>query len=150
MRKTNLDDWSIIREEPAKSFLTHCIYESDNCEFAFYCSQIEEWSLMKYCTKIKIYKNKSEPKLIYDSKSAWFLFDLFSENDFIRDWTAEKLVCFRQLINKGNNNYSCPYIIINLESLKYVSLSDNSKVMDKEKVNLNEMKWLPLSELSTS
>ncbi len=168
MRKTNLDDWKIIREEPAKPFLTHSIYESDNSTFAFYFSQIEEWSLMKYCTKLQIYKDKSVPKKIYDSKSVWFLFDI---SNYIYDWTSEKLVCFIQLINKGNNKYSYPYIIINLDNLKYALLKDNFEKLQKsdnntiigietiidnstktekkrlKNIKLDELKWMPLEYL---
>ena len=169
MRKTNLNDWKIIREEPAKPYLTHSIYESDNCDFAFYFSQIEEWGLMKYCTKLQIYKDKSAPQKIYDSKSVWFLFDT---SDYIYDWTSEKLVCFVQLISKGNNKYSYPFIIINLDNLKYASLKDNFETLTKntdntitgmetiidnntktekkriENIKLDELKWMPLNQLA--
>jgi len=129
MQRTTLKEWKIIREEPAKPYLMYSIYEGDNSEFAFYFSQIEEWGLMKYCTKLQIYTNKLSPEKVYDSGSVWFLFDIsnevnFTETGFIFDWTLEKLVCFRQLINKGNNNYSYPFIIINLSNLTYAVIDD--------------------------
>jgi hypothetical protein len=125
MQKTTLEKWKIKREELAKPFLTHIIYEGDNADFAFYFSQIEEWSLMKYCTKLQIFHNKTAPEKIYDSGSVWFLFNTLDETDFIFDWTLEKLVCFRQLINKGNNNYSYPFIIIDLSHQTYAVIDDN-------------------------
>jgi hypothetical protein len=178
MQKTTLEEWKIIREEPVKPYLTHSIYEGDNSEFAFYFSQIEEWSLMKHCTKLQIYTHKSSPEKIYDSGSVWFLFDIFDETDltetsFIFDWTLEKLVCFRQLINKGNNNYSYPFIIINLSNLTYAAIDDNllntlkkddsisvtgvKAVIDKdtkeekkvfENFKFEEMKWSTLTKLT--
>lgn len=125
MRKTTLEEWKIIREEAPKPYLTHSIYEGENPDFAFYFSQIEEWGLSKYCTKLQIYRNKSTPEKIYDSGHAWFLFNIFNETSFIFDWTIENLVCFRQLINKGNNYYSYPFIIINLSNLTYAAIDDN-------------------------
>jgi hypothetical protein len=131
MRKTTLEGWGITREEPPKPFLTYCIYEGENPDFAFYFSQIEEWGILKFCTKIQIYRNKQAPEKIYDSKSNWFLFDPFNENDseetnFVFDWTLENLVCFRQLINKGDRKYYYPFIIINLSNLEYTSVEGTS------------------------
>ena len=149
--------------------MTHNICETDNYDFAFYFSQIEEWSLMKYCTKLQIYKDKLAPQKIYDSKSVWFLYEM---DDYIYDWTAEKLICLRQLINKGNNKYNYPFIIINLENLNFASLKHNFEVLIKnndntitgtetiidtnsktevkriEKFNLDELKWMPLNYLA--
>lgn len=170
MQKTTLEEWKIIREEPIKAYLTHSIYEGDNSEFAFYFSQIEEWSLMKYCSKLQIYQNKLSPKKIYDSESVWFLFD---ETNFRYDWTLEKLVCFRQLTDDGNNNYSFPFIIINLFNLTYAKIDDDSLITlskddhdsitgtkilidksTKTEKNISEifqfenMNWVPLSNLT--
>jgi len=179
MQKTTLEEWKIIRDEPVKPYLTHGIYEGNNSEFAFYFSQIEEWGLMKYCTKLQIYKHKSSPEKIYDSGSVWFLFDIFKEVDFtetsfIFDWTLEKLVCFRQLINKGNNNYSYPFIIINLSNLTYAAIDDKLLMLKKEdsisftgvqvvidkdtneekkvfkKIKFEEMRWATLTSLTNS
>ena len=137
MQKTTLEKWKIIREEPAKPYLTHSIYEGDNLEFAFYFSQIEEWGLMKFCTKLQIYRHKLSPEKIYDSGSVWFLFDIFNEADFtetgfIFDWTLENLVGFRQLSNKGNNNYSYPFIIIDLSNLTYAAIDDKLLTLKKD------------------
>ena len=173
MKKTSLEDWKIVREEPTMPFLTHCIYETENSNFAFFFSQIEEWSLMKYCTHLQIYKDKEAPKKIYDSKSVWFLFNIFSEElDYIYDWTSDMLICFRQLINHGQNKYTYPYIIINLGNFKFTAIRDKlftslvrdgniitstETIIDKEnktekkvveQYKLDEMEWLPLSELS--
>ncbi|HVV55488.1 MAG TPA: hypothetical protein VHC47_09195 [Mucilaginibacter sp.] len=173
MQKTTFEKWKIKREEPVKPYLTYSIYEGDNPDFAFYFSQIEEWGILKFCTKLQIFKNKTAPERIYDSKSVWFLFDSSEPMDFILDWTFEKLVCFRQLINKGNNHYSYPFVIINLSSLTYAVIDDDSlKTLRREDANsitgikttidkitkdekevfenfrLDELEWVSLSKLT--
>ena len=170
MKETNLNDWKIIRNEPYELGQTDFIYESDDSAFAFYFSQDVEWSIMKYCAKLQIYKNKGNPIKIYDSKSAWFLFN-FNITDFIYDWTTEKIICFRQLINHGSNNYSYPFVVINLETLTYSVIKDKlfakptynnvstismtetiinpitkSEKIVTEQFHFNQMKWVPLME----
>ncbi len=126
MQRTTLEDWKFTHEIQNKPYLTNSIFEGNNPEFAFFFSQIEEWGLMKYCTKLQIYQNKLSPHKIYDSGNVWFLCDLFDETSFTYDWTLDGFVCFRQLINKGSSKYSYPFIIFNLSNLTYASIDGNS------------------------
>ena len=146
MRKAKLLEWKIVGDEAEKPWLTHCIYESDNGDFAFYFSQIEEWSLMKYCSKLQIFKDKSDPRKIYDSKALWYLFNIFNETDFIFDWTYDGLVCFRRLINEGKNKYSYPYVIMNLTTESYILIDGQANKTEeqlKSLLNDDNIKWQP-------
>jgi hypothetical protein len=164
MRETNLADWGIFRKEPDKAWLTYKIYESDSSDFAFYFYNIGEWGLMKYASKLQILKDKSTPKVIYDSEKIRFLFNVFDEKDFIYDWTPQGLICLRQLIPLGHNKYSYPFMVINLVSVSYAIIEDTEiKTLEKTtasiinityttdltgELNLNDLKWRPLTGAS--
>ena len=150
MRETTLSEWKIIRQEADKPWLTHCIYENDNSHYAFYFSQIEEWSLMKYCTKLEIFEDKSNPKKIYDSGSIWYMFNPFNVTDFVFDWTKDDLVCFRRLINEGQNKYSYPFVVMNLASRQYTTINDKliANAQDvMERLMKGNIQWFSLSRL---
>ena len=83
------------------------------------------------------------------------------------------MICFRQLIDNGQNKYSFPFIIINLANETFFGLKDmgfvdliknndntltctESIIEDSNKnkkkvieiVNLNKMSWIPLESLN--
>ena len=167
MLKTSLEEWNIDRKEPVKDFLTYTIFESDNGDYAFYFYQIEEWSIYKYCSKLKIYSNKIAPRIIFDSKSVWFLYYLENDDKSLLDWSQEKLISLRQLKKAGQNQYLFPFIILNLSNFTYAEIVDDSlqtlkknydsvigiggefdKIVNSEKVfELARLRWMSTNKL---
>lgn len=155
MRKTSPKDWKIPVSNSMYDAPYFVVYESNDERFAFYFSNIGEWGLLKYCSNLEIFKNKNSPEKIYDSGKFAFLFNPFNEVDFIFDWSNENLLCIRQLINKGNNQYSYPFTIINLEQLVYTYIppEDFAECLKYETNRLqgliNPLQWKPLAELTS-
>jgi hypothetical protein len=168
MEETTLQEWKILNKQSITPLPTYQIFESEHLDVAVNFSNIVEWSMMKYCSRLEIYLNKLAPQLIFDSCSSWFLFDLYNQVEFMYDWLSDGIICFRQLINRGRNNYSYPFVIFNLLTLDFAKIDDNSLVSLKKadlgsviglKINddktetiisfkFNELKWQPFNKFA--
>jgi hypothetical protein len=139
MRRVPLEDWKIKDKESPKNYLTKCVFESDNSKYAFYFTNIVEWSIYKYKASLTIYKDKTKPVEIFKSNPVVFLIDIFGLNKnyatekqrYIYDWTDINLLCLRQLINHGNNKYSYPLIVLNFEKLEFSVIEDDTASIER-------------------
>jgi hypothetical protein len=121
MKRAELEEWGIIRTAKKENYLTHLLFESGNGKYAFYFSQIEEWSLLKYCTKLEIFENKNSPIKIFDNNSPWFLYDEYIPELFY-DWSDFGFLCLTQLLQPEPNVWCYPIILIDLKIKKFAKL----------------------------
>jgi len=134
MKETNLEEWHLTRQGFEETS-NYSIYENDDQDIAVYCSQIEEWGILKFCTKIQIIKNKSTPQKIFDGDPAWFL---FYDLGFIYDWTVNNLIGLRLLKNTDGSKFSFPFIVINYTQLSYTIIHGDIRMLSM--INIDAFK----------
>jgi hypothetical protein len=165
-----ISDWGLTRtqkEFPSEG-LTHALWETADGSFALYFYKIVEYGMARTCSKLQILKDKSHPRVVYDSHDVIFDCNIYDWNFLLNNWTDKGYLILGQL---KFNPFRVSLILIKLETLQFVSwdkfhveylLTDNTVTLVETFVNkedntqstvtdyykLDEIAWRPLNQLT--